>query len=120
VAEFLFSEVPDDFLVRAYIRGGVQGREGGRDDRSCPGIDGGKRAMTKHEKLKDCAGCSEDFYNGHNPYGIEECWHLEDAKLVRKKKVAMDQRPPWTQPAQRVLNCYRQKGYVFVGPEQER
>ena len=26
--------------------------------------------MIKAEKLKLCDGCHSDFYNGHNPYGI--------------------------------------------------
>jgi hypothetical protein len=46
VATFLLAEVQDDFLVRAYIRGRIQGRESGRDDRSYPGAGGGRREMS--------------------------------------------------------------------------
>jgi len=70
--------------------------------------------MSKDEKRKHCAGCEQNFYNGNNPYGVKECWNLNDAKMVSKKKVYIDQRPPWTQPPTKVLSCFQQKGYVFV------
>lgn len=33
---------------------------------------------------KYCGGCVDDFHNGHNPYGVKECWSLKTAKLVTK------------------------------------
>lgn len=30
--------------------------------------------------VKFCAGCRNDFYNGHNDLGVKECWSREDAK----------------------------------------
>ena len=71
--------------------------------------------MNKTEKRIYCAGCEQNFYNGNNSYGINECWNLEDAELVNLKKVHMNQSPPWTQPPIKVLSCYSQKGYIFVG-----
>lgn len=69
--------------------------------------------MTKSQKLKYCVGCRDNVYNlGLN--GVTECWMLKNAKLVWKKAVPIDQRPPWTQPARRVLDCYREKGYIYV------
>lgn len=35
----------------------------------------------KAKKIQ-CQGCHDDFYNGKNPYGIKECWHFKDAKVV--------------------------------------
>lgn len=70
--------------------------------------------MNKTEKRKHCIGCEQNFYNGNNHYGVKECWNIEDSKMVSKKKVYMDQRPPWTQPPMQVLSCYRQNGYIFI------
>lgn len=68
-------------------------------------------------KRKFCAGCYDDYYNKHEENG---CWHLSSAKRVLKKKVHIDQRPPWNQEPEIVLSCYKERGYVFVGPEQIR
>lgn len=66
---------------------------------------------------KHCIGCRDNFYNGNNEYGITECWSLKTAKLMKRKRVPMSQRPPWNQPAETLPNCYRQEGYVIVGPD---
>lgn len=66
------------------------------------------------DKKKYCNGCEDDFYNNKNPLEIKECWHLESAKLIFKKKVGIDEVPPWNMKPIKVLSCYRQKGYVFV------
>lgn len=68
---------------------------------------------------KHCRGCRDDFYNGHNDLGIVECWHLKKATIVLKKRVPLDQCPPWKQKAVRVPDCKHEDGCVFVGPEQE-
>ena len=70
------------------------------------------------KQRKYCSGCRDDFYNGYNDLGIQQCWSLKDAKVVWKKKVSIHQRPPWNQKAIRVLDCRREKGYVFVGSHQ--
>ncbi len=70
--------------------------------------------MDKNKKRKHCVGCEQDFYNGNNPYGVKECWSLDNAKMESRKKVPMNQRPPWTQSPREVLSCFQQKGYVFV------
>jgi len=66
-----------------------------------------------------CIGCEQDFYNGHNPLGVKECWIFKDAKMIFRKKVGIWQNPPWKQKARRFPSCYQQKGYIFVKPEQE-
>ena len=77
--------------------------------------------MTKAQKRrKYCPGCHNDFYNGNNNLGVKECWMLEDAKVVWKKEVHVDQVPPWNQKARRFLNCYRKQRYAYFNPNQVR
>ena len=67
---------------------------------------------------KKCAGCEDDFYNGKNPYGVQQCWGLETAKLVERKLIPIWQQPPYNKiPLTKVPNCYKQKGYSTVKPE---
>ena len=66
-----------------------------------------------------CAGRYDNFYNGNNHLGVEECWSLKTAKVVRKKRVPISQVPPWKQAPVKVPSCYKQAGYIFVGPNQE-
>ena len=73
--------------------------------------------MTKQEKQKHCQGCRNNFYNGNNHYKIKECWSLDKAGIVRRKEVSIHQVPPWEQKAERFLDCYRKKGYVYTHPE---
>ncbi len=68
---------------------------------------------------KHCVGCRQDFYNGNNDLGVQECWRLKTAKIIWRKRVSMSQRPPWKQKAIRKPDCYWQAGYVFVGPKQQ-
>ena len=75
--------------------------------------------MSKNEKLKHCIGCRNNFYNGNNNMEIKECWSLKSAKLVLKKEVGVDQRPPWKQKPRRVLSCYHKQKYVYVEPNVE-
>ena len=64
-----------------------------------------------------CAGCHNNFYNGNNEMGIEECWCLESAKLILRKEVSIRQIPPWNQKAKKFPSCYRRPGYVYVEPD---
>jgi hypothetical protein len=73
--------------------------------------------LSKQDKLDYCIGCHCDFYNGKNDLSVKECWSLKDAKLVLKKRVSMNQIPPWNQKSVKTLSCYRQDGYVMVDPE---
>ena len=70
--------------------------------------------MTTNQKLPHCAGCRDNFYNRGKD---DLCWMLAAMKLVWKKPVPVDQRPPWDNPAVRLPNCYRRKGYVYVDPK---
>lgn len=69
-------------------------------------------------RRKYCSSCTEDFYNGHNQYGIEECWHLKTAKLIWGKVIGVWQNPPYGKvPNERKPNCWRKKGVVFLKKE---
>lgn len=65
-----------------------------------------------------CSGCEDDFYN-HGGGGAKECWAFESAKLIMRKKVSIDQIPPWKQKAAQYPSCYHVKRFVFVGPDRE-
>ena len=67
---------------------------------------------------KHCAGCYNDFYNGHNPYGVKKCCSLASAVLVKALDVPIHLRPPYTtlKLANRP-NCYKAQGFVRVKPE---
>ena len=68
---------------------------------------------------KWCSGCHDDFYNvsGNSTDGI--CWCRDTAKIIWRKEVSIDQRPPWTQKAKRLPSCYHRQRYVYVKPNQE-
>jgi len=72
--------------------------------------------MTENQKLKHCAGCRDDFYNGKNSLGVKQCWALKSAELVTRYSIGT-----WTRPTEpsaftkvRVLNCYHAKGVHFL------
>jgi hypothetical protein len=77
----------------------------------------GGQAVSNTDKLKMCAGCSENFYNGNNDIGISRCWNLDSAKVVKKVRVGINERPPWTGPEVKVLSCRRERGVVLMSPE---
>lgn len=63
-----------------------------------------------------CRGCYNNFYN----FGVTKCWQLQSARLVLRRRVHMNEVPPWKAPPEKLPSCYRQSGYVFVGPKVER
>lgn len=72
----------------------------------------------KEIKALHCPSCIDDFYNGHNQFGIEECIHLKSAKLVWGKVVGVWQNPPYDKiPNERKPNCWRKKGVIFLKKE---
>lgn len=71
------------------------------------------RKITKN----DCVGCHSDFYNYGGVTGdTEECWSFKNAKMIKRKKVHINQRPPWNQKATLRPSCYHapNSGYVYV------
>lgn len=67
--------------------------------------------------VKHCSGCKDDFYNGHNPHGVKECWMREKATLVARLLIHVDQPPPYKSKPKQVPNCYRMDRHVTVKPE---
>jgi hypothetical protein len=68
---------------------------------------------------KHCSGCEDDFYNGKNPYGVQECWSRKDAQIVPRLLIHIDQTPPYNNvKAQQVPHCYKRKRFVTVKPDQ--
>lgn len=64
---------------------------------------------------RHCRGCTDDFYNGRNPAGVQRCWHLSSAELVTRYRIGT-----WTMPASpgaftevEVASCYRRVGEHF-------
>ncbi len=82
------------------------------------------RTITEKEKIrrKYCQGCYNNIYNNStcNPSGTSECWSLDNAVVIWRKEVHVDQIPPWEQKAKRLPNCYRKQRYVYVSPNQTR
>jgi len=77
--------------------------------------------MGKPAKSKSlCVGCHNDYYNHNGNSHTGECWMFENAKLVKRKCVHIDQRPPWNQNPIWVFDCYSERGYVYVGANQIR
>lgn len=74
--------------------------------------------MTKRDKLKHCVGCTNNFYNGNNSIGVQECWSLPDAKLVKRIRVGVWQNPPYDRKdTVKVFQCRHENGSVLVNPE---
>lgn len=72
--------------------------------------------MIKSEKRKHCFGCYNDDYN-YGLGGANECWYLDDMKLIKRKKVGINDVPPWTWESEKYPSCYRKNGYVFINCE---
>lgn len=76
--------------------------------------------MNEGTKLdrKHCVGCEDDFYNGNNPYGIQECWGRTGAKFDNYRLVHVDLPPPYLGlEIQKLPTCYKKKRHVKVKPE---
>jgi len=68
-------------------------------------------------KKEKCSGCYNNDYN-YGLGGAKECWCFEDAKLIWRKEVHIDQVPPWNQKAKLLPSCYRRQRHVYVKPNQ--
>lgn len=66
---------------------------------------------------KHCSGCRNNFYNGNNDLGVQQCLSLKNAKLIMRKEVHIDQVPPWKQKAQKFPDCYSKARFVYVAPD---
>lgn len=64
-----------------------------------------------------CGGCRNDFYNGQNELGVKQCWSVKSARVILRRRVGINDTPPWTRKPERLPSCYNASGYVFVGPK---
>ena len=69
--------------------------------------------------MNECLGCENNFYNGNNPYGVEKCWSLKDAKKIWRYGISTN--APMCHKNNYVkvkkLSCYHQKGYCLCSEE---
>lgn len=73
---------------------------------------------TLTEKKKYCHGCYNSCYNGEL---ADQCWSLDGAKIVQRKFIGLDDRPPWTtQKPETTLSCHHRQRFVAVEPERTR
>jgi hypothetical protein len=77
-----------------------------------------EREMKLSQVGKYCYGCDNNFYNGNNPYNVQVCWSVKDAKIVFGKLLSIGQPDPSTylETAKSVRrpNCYRPKRMLFI------
>ena len=66
--------------------------------------------------VKHCNGCRDDYYNQAVPGG---CWLREQAQLLMRRRVHINDVPPWRKKPEELPSCYRQSGFVFFKPDQE-
>lgn len=69
--------------------------------------------------VRHCAGCYNDEYN-RGLGGAAECWHRKNAVVILRRRVHIDDVPPWDREPEQLPSCYTQRRYVFVKPDQER
>jgi hypothetical protein len=70
----------------------------------------GNGAIDKTKAL--CSGCRDNYYNGNNDKGIEECWLYKRAKLVERFKIGWWTEPRGPESFERVftLDCHNAAG----------
>lgn len=77
--------------------------------------------MTKKVTKQDCVGCEDDFYNHRTGFdGATECWNLKSATMKMRKRVHINDVPPWNHKPEKMPSCYRVKQYVFVDAKVSR
>ena len=70
-----------------------------------------KWSRKRNLQKKYCVGCRDNFYNGNNPYDIQDCWCLQDVKVEWLWQVSI-----WTHGLQkrvRGLACWRSKEWLM-------
>ncbi len=73
--------------------------------------------MAKSKAL--CKGCYNNDYN-HGLGGAKECWNYEDGIVKLRKRVHINDRPPWRNDPRMMMSCYQEPKYIFVNGDRER
>lgn len=58
-----------------------------------------------------CYDCYNNFYNQNG----KECWHLKNAKIVKRIKVGVFQIPPYHNNPVDTLHCNTPYHYRYIG-----
>jgi len=76
--------------------------------------------MSKPTKSKRmCAGCRDNFYNGNNPMGVNECWAFSDAKVMKRLAIGKWQSPPYTLDMKHrewTMACWNSPDIIYIDP----
>ena len=70
---------------------------------------------TVEAKKAHCQGCYNDHYNQNHP---GTCWSLGSMQVIYRKKVHINDVPPWNHEPRKFPDCYKVPKYVFVGANQ--
>ncbi len=68
--------------------------------------------MNRRHTKSDCAGCINDYYNSQKG----GCY-LFPSNMVMRRRVPIQQPPPFNQKAQAVPSCKHEEGYAFLPAE---
>lgn len=68
----------------------------------------------------DCAGCRNNFYNGNNNLGVQECWSFKGATMKLRKKVGTNDVPPWTWKPKMYPSCYQNEHGIMVEGDRQQ
>ena len=73
-------------------------------------------SVTVREKsrMKHCLGCTSDYYNGKNKYGIKKCRWLKGMDLVKRREVKINAVLPYTEKPKKFPDCYEREGYAYI------
>ena len=71
-------------------------------------------------KKERCTGCKYDYYNYGKNSSTGECWLFAIAQVIKRRRVGMNERPPWEREPEFLPDCYRKSGYIFVHPDTDR
>ena len=66
---------------------------------------------------KDCIGCRDNFYNGHNSLGVEQCWSFDKKKKLEVRyelSVNTPMNQKWGYFKVKRPDCYHKDGYVMM------
>lgn len=63
-----------------------------------------------------CVGCRDNFYNGNNSIGVNECWMLKTAKLMTRFGISISSPMGSRSNYFKVQkpSCYHENGYVYL------
>ena len=60
-----------------------------------------------------CKGCYNDEYN-NGLGGAKKCWSLDKMMVIQRKRVHINDRPPWNHTPESLPKCYRVPKFAFI------